>query len=58
MQLHEWPSDTVALFVRAEWEWEPPQSWGSVIRPIDNAIFFWQWGLKDRHRDLQVEIGN
>lgn len=42
----------VALFVRAEWEREPPQSWGSVIRPIDNAIFFLQWGPKDRHRDL------
>lgn len=53
--LHECPSRycmDVALFVRAEWEREPPQSWGSVIRPIDNAIFFLRWGPKDRHRDL------
>lgn len=50
--LHECRPDTVALFVRAEWEREPPQSWGPVIRPIDNAIFFWRWGPKDRHRDL------
>lgn len=50
--LHECRPDTVALFVRAEWEREPPQSWGPLIRPIDNAIFFWRWGPKDRHRDL------
>lgn len=50
--LHECRPDTVALFVRAEWEREPPRAGVPVIRPIDNAIFFWQWGPKDRHRDL------
>lgn len=50
--LHECRPDAVASFVRAGWEREPPQSWGAVIRPIDNAIFFLSVGPNDRHRDL------
>lgn len=50
--VHECRPDTVALFVRAEWERAPPRAGVLLSVQSITPFFFWQWGRMDRHRDL------